>query len=126
MSAVRVPVSVRLPVPEPATVTPPEAVALSAPLATLSVMLRAPPPASTSATESPVSASGVSSLTVKAAGRVLTGASLTGARVMVLVSRSVSGPPAPVLPPSLVSIVSVTGPLALAAGVKTGAAAEAR
>ena len=44
---------------------------------------------------------------------------------MVLASVSLSAPP-PVLPPSLVTMVRPTGPLALAAGVKTGAAAEAR
>ena len=112
--------------PEPATVTPPEAVALSAPLATLRLTESAPVPASTSATARPVRASGVSSLTEKAGGRVLAGASLTGARVMVLVSVSLSAPPAPVLPLSLVTIVRPTGPVALAAGVKTGAAAETR
>ena len=52
--------------------------------------------------------------------------SATGAITIVLVSVSVSGVPVPVLPPSLVSIVSVTGPLASATGVKMGAAELAR
>ena len=52
--------------------------------------------------------------------------SATGAMVMVRASVSVSGVPVPVLPPSLVVIVSVTRPLASATGVKTGAATLAR
>ncbi|GJD50809.1 hypothetical protein OPKNFCMD_3555 [Methylobacterium crusticola] len=53
--------------------------------------------------------------------------SATGAMTIVLASVSVSGAPAPVLPPSFVVIVSVTVPLKSAGlWVKTGAAAEVR
>jgi len=46
-----------------------------------------------------------------------TGASLTGAMKIVAVSVSDNGPPMPVLPLSLVTMVKVTEPLALATGV---------
>ena len=65
---------------------------------------------------------GTSSLVVAVSGAM----SATGARVIVAVSVSVSGVPVPVLPPSLVVIVSVTEPLASATGVKTGVAELAR
>ena len=52
----------RLALPEPATVTPPAADALSEPLLTVSVTLTALVPASTSVTDRPIRASGVSSL----------------------------------------------------------------
>ena len=48
---------------------------------------------------------------------VFTGASFTGAMLMVLVSVSLKAPPLPVLPASLVSMVKVTAPLTLATGV---------
>ena len=46
--------------------------------------------------------------------------------VMVRVSTSVSVPPVPVLPPSLVVIVRVTDPFIFTTGTKTGADAPAR
>ena len=49
------------------------------------------------------------------------GASFTGFTVIVRVSTSVSVPPEPVLPPSLVVMVSVTAPFALATGANDGA-----
>ncbi len=64
----------------------------------------------------PVIAVATSSVTVMDAGKVLTGASLTAATLMVTVSMSTSVPPEPVLPPSLVAIVSVAAPLKLAVG----------
>ena len=64
--------------------------------------------------------SAVSSLVVCAPGTVFTGASLTALTVMVTVSVSVSAPPVPVLPWSLVVIVSVAAPL------KFSVAAEAQ
>ena len=78
--------------PEPATVTPPEAVALNVPLATPRLTLSGPVPASTSATARPVRASGVSSVPAKLAGRVLTGASLTGVTVTLTPAVSVTPP----------------------------------
>ena len=92
MRAVTVPVSVRVAVPEPVTPTPPAAAAFKLPLATLRVTLRAPAPASMSATARPVRGSGVSSVPVKLAGRVFTGASLTGVTVTLTPAVSVTPP----------------------------------
>ena len=61
----------------------------------------------------------VSSVAVSVAF-VPAGASLTAVTVMVLVSVSLKAPPLPVLPASLVTMVSVTAPLAFSAGTKLG------
>ncbi len=105
------------PVPDPVTVTPPPEAAVSVPDPTLSVTDMVPLAASMSAMARPESWTPVSSLVVNVAGSVLTGASLTGVMVMLRVSISVSVPPEPVLPPSLVVMVRTTVPLALATGV---------
>ena len=115
---VALPVRTRVPVPDPTTVTPPPAVAASAPLPTDRVTCRFAEPASTSATEMPVSAVATSSVTAIEAGTVLTGASLIAVTLSVTLSVSVRVPPLPVLPWSLVLTVSVTAPSALAAVVK--------
>ena len=81
-------------------------------------LMRTPPPFSTKAPVYPLPAVPVS--------RSITGASLTAVTVMLRVSLSVSTPPEPVLPPSLVSMVSWTVPFMLAAGMNTGTAAEAK
>ena len=75
------------------------------------------PPASTSLMDRPVIALVVSSAVVCATGTVLIGASLTAVTVMATVSTSVSVPPEPVLPLSLVVIVNVAAPLKLAVGI---------
>ena len=115
--AVSVPVNVSVPVPEPTTFTPPPVVAVSDPEATDSVTVMVPLPASASAIDKPVRPSVPSSPIVKVPGSVLTGASLTALTVIVLVSLSVSVPPLPLLPPSLVVMVSWTVPLKSATGV---------
>ena len=51
---------------------------------------------------------------------VAVGTSSTGVMLMVRVSVSLSAPPDPVLPPSLVTMVRMTVPLALFAGAYTG------
>ena len=115
------PVSVRLVVPEPATLTglPARATAKSVPVptGTLKVTVIVPVSESKSKMLMPSSPRLVSSLPVKLPGRLLSGASFTATTVMVLVSTSLSTPPTPVLPPSLVVIVSVTSPLKLKAGL---------
>ena len=92
--------------PEPVTVTPPAASALRLPLLTLSVTLTAPVPASISATDRPVSASGVSSLAANVAGRLFTGASSTAVTLIVVVAVL------EVRPPSLTVTVTVRASVA--------------
>ena len=116
-----VPERVSVPVPDPLTVTPPPVVAVRLPPETPSVTVMVPAAASTSAMERPLNCTLVSSFVLKLAGSVFTGASFTAFTVIVRVSTSVSVPPVPVLPPSLVVIVNVTDPLALLAGTKLGA-----
>ena len=121
LMSVWLPVSVRLVVPEPVMVTglPANAVATSVPVptGTLKVTVIVPVAESKSNMLIPTSPTLVSSLVVKLPGRLFSGASLTASTVMVLVSTSVSTPPTPVLPPSLVVIVSVTLPLKLNTGL---------
>ena len=115
------PVRVRLLVPEPVmmTVLPANAVATSVPVptGTLKVTVIVPVAESKSNMLMPFSATLVSSLVAKLPGRLFSGASLTASTVMVLVSASVSMPPTPVLPPSLVVMVSVMLPLKLNTGL---------
>jgi VCBS repeat-containing protein len=85
------------------------------------VTVRLPPPTSMSPTLIALALPALkviepSSLMACVPGTSFTGASLTAAMLIVLVSVSLSGPPLPVLPPSLVVIVSVTAPFALATG----------
>ena len=80
------------------------------PWVTLRVTVRLPLPASTSATLRPLMTFAVSSSVLKAAGTVLTGASLTAVTVMATVSVSVKAAP-PVLPPSLVVTLRVSAPM---------------
>ena len=54
------------------------------------------------------------------------GASFTAVTLIVRVSVSDNAPPVPVLPPSFVTMVSVTAPFAFAAGLKTGAEPPAK
>ncbi len=117
--AATVPVRVTLPVPLP--VIPPEAkplVTLSStvilPLATAMVTVTLVEPASTSAMLRPVTDRLVSSFTVWAVGTVLAGASLTANTVIATAVVSVKAPPVPVAPPSLVVTVRVSLPLKLA------------
>ena len=70
-----------------------------------------PLPASVSETLNPVIDRFVASFTDGALDTVFTGASFIGLTVMATVSLSVSKPPAPVLPPSLVLMVNVSLPL---------------
>ena len=72
-----VPVSARLPVPEPATATVPSVVAVNVPVGTLSVTVTLPVAASGSAMLRPVRFRAVSSSVLKVAGSVLVGAVLT-------------------------------------------------
>ena len=112
-----VPLSTSVPVPLPVTVTLPVPVAASVPVVTLKVVLITPAaPASTSATDRPANTTGALLLPLKVAGKVLTGASFTAARVIVLISVSVLMPPVPMLPLSLVVIVKTTSPLKLLTG----------
>ena len=114
----KVPVKVRLLVPLPTTLTPPPVLAVSVPVGTLKLTVMLPKaPASKSNALMPSSPTLMSSLVMKLPGRLFSGASLTANMVMMLVSISVSMPPTPVLPPSLVVIVSVTFPLKLNAGL---------
>ena len=115
MMAVTVPLSCTLAVPLVVRVTPAvvaaAACAVKVPWATVRVTVMLAVPASTSVTLKPLSAVVVSSLVTKVAGKVLTGASLTALMLMATVSMSLCGPPEPVLPPSLVVMVSVSAPL---------------
>ena len=111
------PLSVKEAVPLLVTVTPPPDTAASVPVVTLKVVVTTPAaPASTSDTDSPANTTGALLLPAKVAGKVLTGASLTAARVMMLVSVSVLMPPVPMLPPSLVVMVNTTSPLKFVTG----------
>ena len=100
----KVPLSTKLAVPEPVTVTLPAVVAVRVPVATPSVTEMVPEPASTSVTDRPANLSAVSSLVVKLAGKVFTGASLTAVMVMVDATERVvvSAPPFNVPPLSLI------------------------
>src|SRR5258706_8376075 len=112
-------VSVSVDVPEPATVTPPLLVAASVPAAVFMVRVKALLAASTSATEMPVSGALALAITAMLAGAIRLGASFTA----LTISATFAGvadfpPPAPLLPLSLSSTVSVVPPLAFAAGAK--------
>ena len=112
-----VPLSVKEAVPLLVTATPPPDMAASVPALTLKVVVITPTvPASTSETARPANTTGALLLPLNVVGKVLIGASLTAARVMVLVSTSVLMPPVPMLPPSLVVMVSTTSPLKLLTG----------
>ena len=105
-----------VPLAPPTNVRPASPDRLKVPLVTVSWVCTVAAPASTSLIEMrfPLPAektSAVSSLVVCAAGTLFTGASLTALTVMLTVSVSVSVPPAPVLPRSLVTMVRVAGPL---------------
>src|SRR5882724_6416745 len=120
----RLPVTVTVPVPLPLTVRPVVPARVSTPLVTASVTWTLPAPASTSAIEMALplateKVSAPSSFMAWAAGTVLTGASLTALTVMATVSTSLSGPPEPVLPWSLVVTVRLAEPLKLPVGWNT-------
>ena len=100
-----------MPEPEPPTATPPLATAASVPDGTERVTSTLPAPASTSAIETPVRTQATSSVTVIETGTVFTGASFTALTVMLTTSLSVSTPPAPAKPRSLVRMVRLAGPL---------------
>src|SRR3546814_9220770 len=74
--AVRVPLSDKLPVPLPVTITPPPEEAESVPFGTLNVVVTSVDPASTSAKLMPVKGELVSSRTLMLPGSVTVGASL--------------------------------------------------
>src|SRR5215468_5795452 len=120
----RLPVTVIVPVPLPLTVRPVVPARVSTPLVAAKVTCTLELPASTSAMliAFPLALENVSvpsSFMVWAAGRVLTGASFTELTVMVTESVSLSGPPEPVLPWSLVVMVRLAAPLKLAVGWNT-------
>ncbi len=97
--SVPVNVSVASPAPSPTeNVSPVVPPSDSAPWSTERLTSSSPLPASTSATLSPVISSCVSSFTVKSAGRVQTGASLTATTSMLTLPISESVPPVPVEP----------------------------
>ncbi|MNF72001.1 hypothetical protein D3C84_539620 [compost metagenome] len=104
-----VPVRVRLPVPEPPTLTPPPLVAARVPLATLKVAVTLPLPASTSAKLMPVRAAGTSSVTAMETGAVMLGASFTASTptVAAMLTLVLSTPPL-LVPPLSVMLASVT------------------
>ena len=77
---------------------------------TLSVRRMAAAPASTSVTESPVSATVPSSSTLGELAALITGASLTALMVTGMTRVSVPMPPLPLLPRSLAVTVSITVP----------------
>ena len=108
LMSVTVPVRVSVPLPEPPTVTPPPVIAASVPEGTERVTRTLPAPASTSAIEMPVRAVATSSVTVIETGTAFTGASLSAVMLIVEFADAVSGPPEPVLPPSLIAIVKVS------------------
>ena len=87
------------------------------PAGTARVRVTTLPPASTSAIEMPVTAPAVSSLKSSRTGTAIVGASLTAAMFRSTVLVSLRLPPEPVLPLSLMLTVSVTTPVALAAGL---------
>src|SRR5262252_9545368 len=120
----RLPVTVTVPVPLPLTVRPVVPARVSTPLVAVSVTCTLELPASTSAMLialplATLNVSVPSSFMVCAAGTVLTGASLTALTVMATESTSVSGPPEPVLPWSLVVTVRLAAPLKLPVGWNT-------
>ena len=119
--SVWLPASVRLVVPKPVMVTglPASGVAknVPVPIGTLKVTVIVPVSESKSKMLIPLKPRLMSSLVMKLPGRLFSGASLTASTLMVLVSTSVSMPPTPVLPPSLVVIVSMTLPLKLNSGL---------
>ena len=86
------------------------------PAGTARVRVTTLPPASTSAIEMPVTAPAVSSLKSSRTGTAIVGA-LTAAMFRSTVLVSLRLPPEPVLPLSLMLTVSVTTPVALAAGL---------
>ncbi|CAA9528058.1 MAG: hypothetical protein AVDCRST_MAG85-3419 [uncultured Solirubrobacteraceae bacterium] len=96
-----------LPSPVSNAAMPPTEASVRVPWLTEIVTQRASPPASTSPTVGTGSkVSCVSSGVVAEAGAVITGASLTETKLTVVLSVSASGPPAPVLPRSLVTSLS--------------------
>ena len=107
----KVPDNVTLPVPLVVKVTPVPAATLIVPWVTAKVTDIAPVPASTSAICKPLMAVGISSAKVCAPGTVLVGALFTAVTVKATVLVAVKAPPVPVLPPSLVVMVSVSLPL---------------
>src|SRR5215813_5260477 len=120
----RLPVTVTVPVPLPLTVRPVVPASVSTPLVAASVTWTLLLPASTSAMEMalPLATEKVSvpsSFMVWAAGTLFTGASSTALTVMATGSVSLSGPPEPVLPWSLVVTVRLAAPLKLAVGWNT-------
>ena len=84
------------------------------PLLTESVTRSEATSASTSATRSPVTARSTFSLVASAPGTVSTGASLMALTVIGTLSMSLSAPPSPLRPRSLVVTVRVSVPLASA------------
>ena len=99
-----VPLSVRLSVLLPVTVTPPLPVAVILPESTANVTLIELAPASTSARFNPLNVNAVSSFVVQLVGKVLTGASFTALTTIVLLLKVVPTP-------SLEVIFRVTVPL---------------
>ena len=87
-----VPVSTKLPVSVPVTMTMPSVMAVNVPVGTLKVTVTLPAAASGSAMLKPVRFSAVSSSVVKVAGSVLIGAVLTACTFTFTVAVSVTPP----------------------------------
>ena len=119
--------AVPLPLTIPAA-TPPATPVLtcSVPKETVSASVSDSVPRSTSATDRPDSARVMSSSVLCAPGRVRTGASLIALTVTGTTSVSISAPPAPVLPRSLVVTVSWLAPFTSRSGTKRSPPAAAR
>ena len=96
--------------PSPPTVANPEGVAVSVPLATSSVTLIRPAPASTSVMTIPATAISASSLPVTRPGPATNGASLTGSTVTPTAPVSSNAPGNPVLPRSLTDTATLSAP----------------
>ena len=104
-------------VPSPVVnVRPTTPFSVRTPLVDVSVISRSAPPASISVIEIALpppleNVSGLSSSTDCAIGMLLIGASSTALTVIATVWSSLSGPPLPVLPRSLVTICTLAAPL---------------
>ncbi|MCY1271194.1 hypothetical protein D9M68_247840 [compost metagenome] len=109
LRSARLPVSVRVPVPEPPTLTPLALVAARVPLATLKVAVRLPAPASISVKLMPVRAVVTSSFTAMEPGAVMVGPSFTASMPTVAATLTplLSTPPL-LVPPLSLMLVSVT------------------
>ena len=111
LMALAVPLSCTLVVPLLLIVTPVPASTETVPWPTARVTVKVPLAPSTSAMLKPEIALAVSSAVVCAAGTVLTGASLTALTVKATLPVADLVPPAPVLPPSLTTMLKLSLPL---------------